>query len=266
MNHPTDDPATPAAISSDPASHTLPTGADFAVLPRHIALIMDGNGRWARQQGQPRLFGHQRGAEAARATMFECARLGVEALTLYSFSTENWKRPTEEVDFLMKLGHHYLQAEKQAIHERNLRFVHLGSPEGLPPQVVAELCDLQELTAGNTGMVIALALNYGSRREITEAARTLARRVATGELDAEQITEDTLGAELDTATLPDPDLLIRTAGEHRLSNFLLWQVSYAEMIFLEECWPDFTTAHLHAAIREFGRRQRRFGDIDSAGG
>ena len=230
-------------------------------LPRHIAIIMDGNGRWARRQDQPRTFGHAHGAQRAREVALECARLGVGALTLYSFSTENWKRPREEVEFLMRLGHEHLKAERENIAGRNIRFRHVGRREGIPEHMMRDLDAMAEATASNTGMELNLALNYGSRGEIADAARAIARRVAEGTLTPDQIDERTVEEHLYTAGLPDPDLLIRTAGEMRVSNFLLWQISYAELFVAETPWPEFTTERLHEAIRAYGRRARRYGGV-----
>lgn len=236
-------------------------GAAPDPVPRHVAVIMDGNGRWAREREQPRTFGHQRGAEVARSVTLEAARLGVEVLTLYSFSTENWKRPREEVDFLLRLGQAHLEGERDTIHQHNIRFRHVGSRAGLPEDVVREFDKLTEATADNTGMTLALAINYGARGEITEAVRAIAREAAAGELDPEAIDEQTIHDHLYTASLPDPDLLIRTAGEMRLSNFLLWQISYAELWVTETYWPDFSEAKFREAIQAYGRRKRRFGNV-----
>jgi undecaprenyl diphosphate synthase len=246
-----DEPTTMEPASPPPLD--LPPQA----LPRHIAIIMDGNGRWAKRQNQPRSFGHAAGALAARQIILECARLGLQALTLYSFSTENWKRPAEEVDFLMELGRRHLEAERRTVHESNIRFKAVGNPHGIPPSLLDALREMERLTAGNTGMTLCLALNYGSRDEIVQAVRRL---VAEG-ASPQQVTEQAIADRLWTAGVPDPDLLIRTAGEMRLSNFLLWQISYAELYVTDLCWPDFGIAALHEAIREFARRTRRFGAV-----
>ncbi|MHC4993814.1 MAG: isoprenyl transferase [Planctomycetota bacterium] len=240
---------------SDGAPATPPT------LPRHIAVIMDGNGRWAQQRGADRSLGHQKGAEAVKPIMYECNRLGVEALTLYSFSTENWKRPAEEVDFLMKLGHAQLLAEGEQLTRDNIRFRHIGRKEGIPVKMLAAIEDLERVTASNTGLTLALALNYGARLEITDAMRTIAQRVAEGKLDPHRISEQTISDSLYTAGLPNPDLLIRTAGEMRISNFLLWQISYTELWVTETCWPDFDVETLHRAIDDYANRKRRFGGV-----
>ncbi|MCC6579071.1 MAG: isoprenyl transferase [Phycisphaeraceae bacterium] len=236
-------------------------GLPSSAVPRHIAIIMDGNGRWAQQQGQPRLFGHQQGARSVRAIVTECARLELKALTLYSFSTDNWKRPAEEVDFLMDLYVQYLGRETQTMLDNNVRFVQIGRRDGLPGPVLDELDRCTRDTAHCTGLTLALAINYGSRAEITDAVRYIAQQVRAGKLTPEDICETTISDHLYTAGLPDPDLLIRTAGEMRLSNYLLWQISYAEFYVADVCWPQFTVDHLHDAIRAYAKRQRKFGAV-----
>ena len=230
-------------------------------LPRHIAIIMDGNGRWANARGQDRPFGHRMGAHAVRDVVTECARLGVEALTLYSFSTENWSRSPDEVGCLMELYVEYLLKERSTMLDNNIRFRQIGRREGLPGPVLRELDQTTAMTAGNTGMHLVLAINYGSRAEITDAVRSIAHQVKQGQLDPAQITEQTLADHLYTAGLPDPDLLIRTAGERRLSNYLLWQISYAEIYVSDVCWPDFKAPQLHDALRDFSNRNRKFGAV-----
>ena len=227
--------------------------------PRHIAIIMDGNGRWAKARGLLRVAGHAEGVHSVRAVTRECRRLGVEALTLYSFSTENWKRPAAEVDALMGLLVHYLVAERSEILDNDIRLTHVGDVDRLPEDVQEALFRLEQASAHCGGMVLNLALSYGAREEITRAVRSIAGRVARGELEVEQIDEDTIDASLDTAGLPDPDLVIRTSGELRLSNFLLWQVAYAELYVTDLPWPEFREAALHDALRAFGCRERRFG-------
>ena len=231
-------------------------------LPRHIAIIMDGNGRWASERGVPRLAGHAAGAKVVRGVVTECARLGLEALTLYSFSSENWKRPKDEIDFLMELYAEYLVAEREEIQENNIRFHQVGRREGLPESVLLQLDTTVELSKGNTGLNLCLALNYGARAEIVDAVRGIASKVKAGQLEPGDIDEDLLGAALYTAGIIDPDLLIRTAGEFRISNFLLWQLSYAEFYVEPVCWPDFTVEHLHLAIKEYANRDRRYGGLD----
>ena len=233
-------------------------------MPRHIAIIMDGNGRWAKQRGLPRLRGHEEGAKAVRRVVTECARLGLEALSLYSFSSENWRRPKEEVDFLMELYGHYLVAERPEIVDNNIRLVHVGRRAGLPENVLREMDITVSASSGNTGMRLCLALNYGSRLEIVDAVRTIAAEVKAGRLDVDDIDEQRVAASLYTEGLPNPDLLIRTASERRISNFLLWQISYAELYVCDALWPEFGVEHLHEAIRDYARRERRFGGVSES--
>jgi undecaprenyl diphosphate synthase len=230
-------------------------------LPRHVAVIMDGNGRWARQRGMPRVEGHLRGVQSVRSTVEECCRLGIEQLTLYCLSSENWKRPQHELDFLMTLLHKYLLDERAEIMGQNIRFTVIGRRSGLPDNVLAEIDENIRISAPNTGMTLALAINYGSRTEIVDAVRSIAERVRRGELAPSAIDEDTISGALYTAGMPDPDLLIRTAGEMRVSNYLLWQISYAELWVTDRCWPDFGRDTLHQALRDFGQRERRFGGL-----
>jgi undecaprenyl diphosphate synthase len=237
---------------------------DPARLPRHIAMIMDGNGRWARERGLERIEGHVRGAETVRRVVEECCRLGLGQLTLYSFSSENWKRPQREVDFLMALLRQYLVDERPEIMEQNIRFRVIGRRRELSPEVVAEIDETERLSAGNTGLTLALAVNYGSRTEIVDAVRSIADRVKSGDLDPAAIDESTVSDGLYTAGMPDPDLLIRTAGEMRVSNYLLWQISYAELWVTPVCWPEFTTEVFHAALRDYAGRERRFGGLKTA--
>jgi undecaprenyl diphosphate synthase len=236
-------------------------GLPREALPRHIAIIMDGNGRWARQQGKPRIYGHERGAHTVRLIVTECARLGLEALTLYAFSTENWLRSRVEIDFLMSLLLRFLEAEQPTMMENGVRFRHVGRRDGLSPQVLEQLDRAAVMTADNRGLTLALAINYGSRAELTDAMRAIAADVRAGRIDPEDISEQVIASRLYTAGLPDPDLLIRTAGEMRLSNYLLWQCSYAEFYVADVCWPEFAAEHLHDAIRAYARRTRKFGDV-----
>jgi len=229
--------------------------------PRHVAIIMDGNGRWAQARGLPRIEGHRRGADVVRRVTEECSRLNLEQLTLFAFSSENWRRPHDEIAFLMDLYRRYLVKERPTILKNNIRFRTIGRREGIPGGVLAEVDRTLEASAANTGMTLCLAVNYGSRREIADAARRLAERARGGGLDPAAITEETLTSALDTAGMPDPDLLVRTAGERRLSNFLLWQMSYAELWVTETLWPDIAEKDLHEAIRDFARRERRFGGL-----
>jgi undecaprenyl diphosphate synthase len=236
---------------------------DGVVVPRSVAVIMDGNGRWARAQGFERIRGHERGIDAVRETVEECARLGVEALTLYAFSEENWSRPRREIALLMNLLKRFLVSERPTLMDNGVRVVHSGRTERLDAEVMSRLRETIELTAANDGMVLCLAISYGGRAELADACRRIAARVAAGELDPATIDESTVRAHLYQPHLPDPDLLIRTAGELRISNFLLWQISYAELHVADVCWPDFRKEHLWEAFRAFGRRVRKFGAVPS---
>jgi undecaprenyl diphosphate synthase len=229
----------------------------------HVAIIMDGNGRWARARGLPRTLGHRQGAEAARTVIKAAAEAGVSHLTLFGFSSENWKRPRAEVQYLMGLLRNYLQRHVEELHDAGVRLSVIGEREALPADIVALISDAEQLTRDNTGLHLAIALNYGGRADIVAAARRLAARVAAGMLTAEQIDEDAFGAQLSTSGLPDPDLMIRTSGEQRVSNFLLWQMAYSEMAFVDKYWPDFTGEDLVAALAELRRRDRRFGAVIS---
>ncbi len=242
---------------------TSASAAGTRALPRHIAIIMDGNGRWARQRGLPRIEGHSRGVASVRRATEHCARLGIEQLTLYCLSSENWRRPAAELDFLMHLLEQYMIEERDLLMRERIRIAMIGSRSGLPGATLAAIDRTVALCAGNDGMRLCLAINYGSRAEITAAARALAEECRAGRLDPATITEETLAARLDTCGMPDPDLVIRTAGEMRLSNFLLWQSSYAELWVTDTCWPEFTELHLDEAIRAFAGRERRFGGISS---
>ena len=230
-------------------------------LPRHVAVIMDGNGRWAEARGKDRTYGHRHGAESVRAIVTECGRLGIEALTLYGFSTENWRRSEEEVNTLMQLYVEYLIKEREELNEKKVCLRQIGSREGLPQSVLDEMDKTVESTANNTGLKLNLAINYGSRSEITEATRAIAEKARQGTLDPNTITPETVESHLYTAGLPDPDLLIRTAGEQRLSNYLLWQISYAEFYVADVCWPDFDQQQFHHALRAFASRRRKYGTV-----
>jgi undecaprenyl diphosphate synthase len=230
-------------------------------LPDHIAIIMDGNGRWAQQRGLPRIEGHARGAHSVRATVEECCRLGIGQLTLYCLSSENWKRPQTELNFLMTLLEQYLLEERQEILDQNIRFCTIGRRSGLPDKVLREIDENIRLSQDNTGMALCLAINYGGRTELIDAVRDIARQVREGTLALDAIDEAVISNALYTAGMPDPDLLIRTAGEMRVSNFLLWQISYAELWVTDRCWPDFDRATLHQALRDYAGRERRFGGI-----
>ena len=241
-------------------------GVDPDRLPRHVAVIMDGNGRWAVERGGERVEGHLRGADVVRSTVTECCRLGIDQLTLYCFSAENWKRPAEEVAFLMMLLKQYLLDERQLLFDENIRFAIVGRREGIPADVQAEMDESIRRTAGNTGLTLCLAINYGSRTEIVDAVRALAERVKRGELEPADIDEQLISDNLYTSNMRDPDLLIRTAGEMRVSNYLLWQISYAELWVTPKCWPDFDAGTLHDACRAFAARDRRFGGLTNLRG
>ncbi len=247
--------------SVDTLRRIAEAGLDPDRLPAHVAVIMDGNGRWARQRGLPRVEGHARGVKSVRATVEECCRLGIGQLTLYCFSSENWKRPQAELDFLMALLEQYLLQERREILEQNIRFSTIGRRDGLPPKVLAEIDENVRLSQDNTGTGLCLAINYGARTELVDAVRTLAREAKQGKIAPDAIDEAAISAALYTAGMPDPDLLIRTAGEMRVSNFLLWQISYAELWVTDRCWPDFDRETLHRALRDFAGRERRFGGL-----
>jgi len=248
-------------LQANPEAHAREAGLDPAKLPRHIAIIMDGNGRWARARGKERIEGHARGAKSVDVVTEECCRLGIGQLTLYCLSSENWKRPKAELDFLMALLKEYLLAERKKILDQNIRFTVIGRREALPAEVLAEIDENIRLTQINTGLTLCLAINYGSRAEIVDAVREIAARTARGELAPEQIHEATIADALYTAGMPDPDLLIRTAGEMRVSNYLLWQISYAELWVTQKFWPEFDAALLHDALRDYACRERRYGGL-----
>ena len=235
------------------------SGEGGSRVPRHVAIIMDGNGRWAKARGLPRAAGHRQGAEAARKVLRAAGEAGVECLTLYAFSSENWRRPEEEVNDLMGLLLYYIGRELDAIHREGVRLKILGDHKAFKPDVVKKIDEALERTAGNGRMVLAVALNYGSHSELTSAARQIAGRVEAGEIRAADVDEAMVEASLDTAGLPPLDLLIRTSGEQRLSNFLLWQAAYAELLFVDTLWPDFDGDALREALADYVGRERRFG-------
>ncbi|OYV87620.1 MAG: di-trans,poly-cis-decaprenylcistransferase [Planctomycetia bacterium 21-64-5] len=222
---------------------------------------MDGNGRWAQRRGLPRIEGHRRGVASVRCVSEECARLGVEQLTLYCLSSENWKRPKRELDLLMHLLEQYLIEERTTLINENIRLSVIGRREGLPDSVLGEMDKTIELSRHHGGLQLCLAINYGGRAEMVDAVRSIAQAARAGTLDADDVDETTIADHLYTAGMSDPDLLIRTAGEMRISNFLLWQISYAELWVTEHCWPEFRESDLHAAIRDFAARDRRFGGL-----
>lgn len=227
--------------------------------PRHVAIIMDGNGRWAQARGLPRIAGHRRGAEAVRRTVAAATELGISYLTLFGFSSENWKRPANEIHDLMGLLRHYLRGEIAELHEKGVRLRMIGDRSRLPSDIVTLIVNSEELTRGNSGLNLSIALSYGGRAEIAIAARRIAEEVVAGRLDPSEVDETLFGGFLFTAGIPDPDLLIRTSGEQRISNFLLWQSAYSELVFTGTLWPDFDKADLENAVRDFHGRERRYG-------
>ena len=231
------------------------------LLPLHVAVIMDGNGRWAKERGLPRIEGHRRGAESARAIIKAASEAGIRYLTLYTFSVENWNRPKTEVDAIMKYLAYYLKKETPELDRNNVRLEAIGQIHRLPEPVQKQLEKSRQQLSNNTGLTLVLALSYGARAEIVDASRAIAEKVQSGDLVPEEVTETLFGMHLHTSQIPDPDLLIRTSGEMRLSNFLLWQVSYAEMVVTETLWPEFRKAEFYNALEEFAKRHRRFGKL-----
>lgn len=228
-------------------------------LPKHIAVIMDGNGRWAKMQGKLRTFGHESGVKAVKDTVEACAELGVSYLTLYAFSTENWSRPKYEINALMTLLVSTISKETKTLMDNNIRLESIGDMDALPSKCRRELQEAKNKTANNSRMTLVLALSYSSRWELTEAMKSIAGKVKDGLLNPDQITESTISEHLNTFGMPDPELLIRTSGEHRISNFLMWQISYAELYFTDKLWPDFRKQDLYEAIVSYQKRERRFG-------
>jgi undecaprenyl diphosphate synthase len=241
----------PHAASDDPA----------APLPQHVAIIMDGNGRWAAERGLPRAIGHRSGVDAVRRTVRAATDLGIPYLTIYSFSSENWARPPEEIDDLMGLMRRFIRRDLAELHQSNVRIRIIGERDRVDAKMMKMIDEAVELTRDNTALTLVIAFNYGSRIEIAKAAKRLAEEVAAGRMQPAEITPERLDAALDTHGIPDPDLLIRTSGEMRLSNFLLWQAAYAELVFVDSYWPDFGRELLDSAIGEFRRRTRRFGGL-----
>ncbi|HZH12563.1 MAG TPA: isoprenyl transferase [Microvirga sp.] len=232
-------------------------------MPVHVAIIMDGNGRWAAQRGLPRFEGHRKGIEAIRCAVRTATEFGIRYLTVYSFSAENWRRPEEEVSFLMGLLKRFVRHDLAELHSNNVRVRIIGEREGLASDIRLLLDEAEQLTRGNTGLTLVIAFNYGGRQEIVSAVRALARKVQEGTLDPSSIDMDVVGAALDTHGIPDPDLVIRTSGEQRVSNFLTWQTAYSEFVFLPVFWPDFDEASFKEAIDEYCRRDRRFGGLSA---
>jgi len=252
-----------AVLKPDSIDAKLLASIDVARLPRHIAVIMDGNGRWAKQRGKPRIFGHRAGAESVKAIIDTCARLDIKAVTLYAFSTENWKRPKAEISALMSMLKKVLRRELEEVSSYNIRFQAIGNIEGLAPDVQAELAYATEKTAANTGLVMCVALNYGGRAEIVEACRTAMRDLINEGRSPDELTEDDIQRNLYTHDLPEVDLLIRTSGEMRISNFLLWQLAYSEIYVTPTLFPDFRRGEIFEAIIDYQKRERRFGDVKS---
>jgi undecaprenyl diphosphate synthase len=250
-------PAMPMPKAEVPAAVA---DAAFEV-PRHVAIIMDGNGRWAAARGLPRTEGHRRGVEALRATVRAAGEMGIQVLTIFSFSSENWSRPPAEVRDLMGLLRRFIRHDLAELHRSNVRVRVIGEREGLAPDIRHLLEEAEELTRNNDGLIVVVAFNYGARQEIARAARRLAADVLAGKLPLEGVTEEALASYLDASDLPDPDVVIRTSGEQRLSNFLLWQSAYSELVFVPAYWPDFDRATLEGAIAEYRRRERRFGGL-----
>lgn len=244
---------------SDQKTDPVPSAAGGGTMPTHVAIIMDGNGRWARARGLPRVAGHRRGAELVRRAITAAGELGIRYLTLFGFSSENWKRPITEVDDLMGLLRHYLRGEIAELHKNGVRLRVIGDRTKLAPDIVTLITNAEAMTRDNQGLTLIVALSYGSRAELSAAARAIALAVRDGKLSPDAIDEALVDQHLTTAGIPDPDLLIRTSGEKRLSNFLLWQSAYTELVFMDTLWPDFTKQDLEEAIREFQRRERRYG-------
>ncbi|WP_106753267.1 isoprenyl transferase [Pannonibacter carbonis] len=235
-------------------------------VPRHVAIIMDGNGRWANARGLPRTEGHRQGLDALRGAIRHAGQRGIDFVTVYSFSSENWSRPPTEVSFLMGLLRRFVQRDLSELHQANIRVRVIGARAGLEPGICALLDEAEALTRANTGMTLVVAFNYGGRDEILRAARQLAEAAAAGQLDPASLSEQDISSRLDTSDIPDPDLIIRTSGEQRLSNFLLWQAAYAEFVFSPVMWPDFDAAAFDAALDAFSARERRFGAVSAGGG
>jgi undecaprenyl diphosphate synthase len=242
-----------------------PAGGDATGIPRHVAIIMDGNGRWAAEHGLPRSEGHRRGVEAVRRTVSAATAAGVEYLTLFSFSSENWTRPPTEIEFLFGLIRMFIRRDLGKLHRDGVRVIVIGARDRLPEDITALIEEAEATTLGNAGLKLVVAFNYGGRDEITRAVRHMARKVQAGGLEPDEIDETMIASHLDTAAIPDPDLIVRTSGEIRLSNFLLWQAAYAELVFVPIFWPDFDETALRAALDQFARRTRRYGGV-SAGG
>ena len=249
------------AARSRSGAEPLPQGGDSFPVPRHVAIIMDGNGRWATARGLPRVEGHRRGVEALRRTARAAGDLGISVLTIFSFSSENWSRPPSEISDLMGLLRRFIRKDLAELHNSNVRVRIIGERDDLDRDICLLLQEAEDLTRNNDGLTLVLAFNYGGRQEIARAARKLAIEVAAGRLSPDDITPERLGGHLHAPDIPDPDVIIRTSGEQRLSNFLLWQAAYSELVFVPINWPDFDRAALEGAIQEYRRRERRFGGL-----
>lgn len=250
-------------MSIDPAINAQPEQRQRLRIPTHLGVIMDGNGRWAKARGKRRTEGHIEGVKSLRTVVELCIKYGVGHLTVFSFSSENWTRPKEEISFIFNLLRRFVASDLQRLIRNNVRVRIIGSRQGLEPSLIRLIDDVEAKTAANTGLVLVVAFNYGAKAEIAEATRRIAHEVAAGRLSPDAITEETIEAALYTAGLPDPDLIIRTSGEQRLSNFLLWQAAYAEFVFVDEYWPDFDEASFVRVLETFARRDRRFGGIEA---
>ena len=251
------------SVSPDRDLQATGAAATGAKLPRHVAFIMDGNGRWATARGLARTEGHRQGLTALRKIIRHAGRVGIETITIYSFSSENWSRPQSEVSFLMGLLRRFVQRDLSELHEANVRIRIIGGRDDLEPGILALLKEAEDLTRENSGLNLVVAFNYGARAELVRAAQTLARKVQAGEIGPEDISEEAISAALDTHGLSDPDLIIRTSGEMRLSNFLLWQAAYSEFYFCDLLWPDFDEAAFDEALSCYGNRERRYGGLDA---
>lgn len=251
------------SVSPNRDPHASAKEGSRAKLPRHVAFIMDGNGRWATSRGLPRTEGHRHGLQALRGVIRHAGKIGIQVVTIYSFSSENWSRPETEVSFLMGLLRRFVQRDLSELHESNVRIRVIGGRSDLEPGILALLQEAEELTRNNTGLNLVVAFNYGARAEIARAVQRIADMVQAGELAPQDIGEQTVSDNLDTAGLPDPDLIVRTSGEMRLSNFLLWQAAYSEFYFCDRHWPDFDEAAFDEAIVYFGSRERRYGGLDA---
>ncbi|NVK35772.1 MAG: isoprenyl transferase [Rhodobacteraceae bacterium] len=251
------------AKTGDQAGAVAELGKPCSGLPQHVALIMDGNGRWANARGLARTEGHRRGLETLRRVIRHSVSVGLDYVTIFSFSSENWRRPSSEVSFLMSLLKRFVQRDLSEIHKANVRIRVIGERNNLEESILKLLVEAEEVTSGNTGMTLVIAFNYGSRNEIVRATKSVAAKIASGALCADDVSEDTISQHLDTAGIPDPDLIIRTSGELRLSNFLLWQAAYTEFYFTDCSWPEFDEAEYDKALSEFSHRERRFGAVEA---